>query len=284
MHLVTGPTENIKPLNVGILMFGKNPGNYFRYARIEVVNIPDPTGTNMIEQTFTGPIQFQLQNALNYIKGIYLQEAIIKVPNQAESIRISNYPYEVIEELLANAVYHRSYQVYEPITVRITPNFITITSFPGFDNSISDKDISEYNITSHIYRNRRIGDFLKELHLIEGRNTGYPMIINSLKKNGSPLPIFKMDENRTYLSVTLPIHPYFKKDDNSDTSIIYKEKIKEALNGKVLSLRSLAREMGYKGISKKLSNEVEKMILTKEIIRVIDGSSIKLNLPKYNQM
>ena len=59
------------------------------------------------------------------------------------------------------AVYHRSYQVNEPITVRITPTAITITSFPGFDRGISSENISEYNITSPIYRNRRIGDFFE---------------------------------------------------------------------------------------------------------------------------
>lgn len=93
--------------------------------------------------------------------------------------------------------------------MRITPQNISITSFPGFDRSISDKRISEYDITSPIYRNRRIGDFLKELHLIEGRNTGYPTVLNALRDNGSSYPEFEMDEGRNYLTVKLSIHPYF---------------------------------------------------------------------------
>jgi hypothetical protein len=36
------------------------------------------------------------------------------------------------------------------------------------------------------YRNRRIGDFLKELHLTEGRCTGIPKIQRSMRDNGSP--------------------------------------------------------------------------------------------------
>ena len=63
MQLVSGPTERLKPLNVGILMFSERPEKYFRYARIEVVDIPDPTGTNMTEKVFTGPIQRQLKDA-----------------------------------------------------------------------------------------------------------------------------------------------------------------------------------------------------------------------------
>ncbi|MCI9501303.1 MAG: hypothetical protein HFG76_04780 [Hungatella sp.] len=45
-------------------MFSEQPERYFRYARIEIVDIPDPTGTNMVEKTFTGPIQRQLKDAL----------------------------------------------------------------------------------------------------------------------------------------------------------------------------------------------------------------------------
>ena len=138
-----------------------------------------------------------------------MKEATIKEANKAESIKIYNYPYAAVEELLSNAVYHRSYQVNEPITVKITPTAITITSFPGFDRSITMENISAYIITSPVYRNRRIGDFLKELHLIEGRNTGYPTVLRVLRENGSSLPKFDMDDNRMYLSVTLPIHSYF---------------------------------------------------------------------------
>lgn len=280
MQLVSGPPENLKPLNVGILMFSEQPERYFRYARIEIVDIPDPTGTNMTEKVFTGPIQRQLKDALSYIKNYILKEATIKQSQKAEAVKIANYPYAAVEELLSNAVYHRSYQVNEPITVRITPNSITITSFPGFDNSISDKNISEYNITSPIYRNRRIGDFLKELHLIEGRNTGYPTVLSSLRENGSNLPIFKMDDNRTYLSVTLPIHPYFlpqREVDSKETE--YKARILSTLKGKALSKNELSKEMGYKGISAKLSKTIDSMVQEKELEYIVVRSRTKLHIP-----
>ncbi len=283
MQLISGPTENIKPLNVGILMFSERPEKYFRYARIEVVDIPDPTGTNMVEKVFTGPIQRQLKDALAYIKNYILKEAIIKDAHKAESIKIYNYPYAAVEELLANAVYHRSYQVNEPITVRITPKSITITSFPGFDRSISDNSISKYNITSPVYRNRRIGDFLKELHLIEGRNTGYPTVLNALRDNGSPYPKFDMDDNRTFLTVTLPVHSYFSKEYAVvPKELEYRERIFEALKGKKMSLNELAKEMGYKGITAKLSSTVEKMLEIGALEKVMVGAYVKLHLPGDN--
>ncbi len=62
-------------------------------------------------------------------------------------------------------------------------------------------------VTSRTYRNRRIGDFLKELHLTEGRNTGLRKIRNAMKTNGSPAPLFKTDDYRSYILTFLPIHP-----------------------------------------------------------------------------
>ena len=51
---------------------------------------------------------------------------------------------------------------------------IHIVSYPGPDRSISEKSIEDKNIIARKYRNRRIGEFLKELKLTEGRNTGIP--------------------------------------------------------------------------------------------------------------
>lgn len=275
IQLVAGPPEAVKPLNVGLLMFSERPEKYFRYARIEVVDIPDPTGTNMTEKVFTGPIQRQLSDALAFIKNYTLKEVVIKSADRAEATRISNYPYAAIEEILANAVYHRSYQEKEPITVRITSESIEITSFPGFDRSISDKDIAELRIRARVYQNRRIGDFLKELKLIEDRNTGFPNAIKALKANGSGMPRFEMDEERSFLSVTIPIHPYFLKA-SSDKDTEYREKILVQLRTSPMNRTELAKALGMKGISRKLSAAVEQLIAEGKVVQIVVGGGVKL--------
>lgn len=275
IQLVAGPPEAVKPLNVGLLMFSERPEKYFRYARIEVVDIPDPTGTNMTEKVFTGPIQRQLSDALAFIKNYTLKEVVIKSADRAEATRISNYPYAAIEEILANAVYHRSYQEKEPITVRITSESIEITSFPGFDRSISDKDIAELRIRARVYRNRRIGDFLKELKLIEGRNTGFPNAIKALKANGSGMPRFEMDEERSFLSVTIPIHPYFLKA-SSDKDTEYREKILVQLRTSPMNRTELAKALGMKGILRKLSAAVKQLIAEGKVVQIVVGGGVKL--------
>ena len=158
----------------------------------------------------------------------------------------------------------------EPITVRVTPKSIEITSFPGFDRSISNEAIKNYDIRARIYRNRRIGDFLKELKLIEGRNTGFPNAFKALEENGSAYPRFEMNENRDYLSVVLPIHSYFlPKEAEKGKDVVYREKIIKTLRAKPMSLNELAKALGYKSISKKLSDTINAMLQEGVLERVI---------------
>ena len=74
--------------------------------------------------------------------------------------------------------------------------------------------LKQYRVFNRRYRNRRIGEFLKELHLTEGRNTGFGKILRALEKNGSPKPIFETDEDRTSFATTIFIHPEFLKTVN----------------------------------------------------------------------
>lgn len=252
MRIADGPKEYFKPLNVGLLFFNDNPENFFPYARIELVNIPDLTGQGMEERVFTGPIDQQLKNVLHYIKNNVIAEKIFKVDGQAEAIRVKNYSYEALEEFISNAVYHKSYQIYEPITIRIEKEQIEITSIPGPDRSISDNDILNYQMRTRRYRNRRIGDFLKELHLVEGRNTGIPTALRSIKDNGSPLPKLLTDEERTFFSVIIPIHDSFCENDTADkkkrrTKSEIKKMILNELKNHDLSATSIYKKLGYIG-------------------------------------
>ena len=52
-----------------------------------------------------------------------------------------------------------------------------------------------------------LGDFLKELHLTEGRCTGVPKIHKAMEANGSPPAIFETDDECHYFLTILPIHP-----------------------------------------------------------------------------
>ena len=118
--------------------------------------------------------------------------------------------YLVIKEAVVNAFYHRDYMSFEPVTIEIEPDCINIMNFPGIDRSISEKTIAEgKRFVSRYYRNRRLGEFLKELDLSEGHSSGIPTIQEELEKNGSPRAEFFTDEDRRAMRIRIPIHPAF---------------------------------------------------------------------------
>lgn len=222
MQIARGPEEHLMPINVGLMMFSSHPEVYFPYTQIDVVEFRDAEGDSFSEKIFKGPIHEQLSKALRYIQSMYIREEVRKVPNQAEALRFYNYPFLAIEESLANAIYHRDYQKREPIEVRIHPDRIEIQSFPGPLPPITIEELNEgKQIKVREYRNRRIGDFLKELHLTEGRCTGIPKIQRSMKNNGSPEARFETDEERTYFLTTLPIHPLLNPYNEENESLTF---------------------------------------------------------------
>jgi ATP-dependent DNA helicase RecG len=207
MNIVGGPRERAFPKNVGLLFFNDDPRRFFPVTQIDVVWFPDGAGGDRFEEKiFAGPLARMTREALDYIRRNYLTETVVKHADRAEAERFWNVPYPAIEEAVINAVYHRSYEIREPVEVRISPEDLVVLSFPGPDRSVNMDDLRAGRAVSRRYRNRRIGEFLKELDLTEGRSTGIPKILRAMRNNGSPLPEFETDDNRTFYLVRLPTH------------------------------------------------------------------------------
>ena len=202
------------------MFFNSEPEKFFPCAQIDVVQFPEGDGgDNIIEQTFTCPLHEQLRAALRYIRNTVITERVVKHPDRAEADRFFNYPYAAIEEALSNAVYHKAYDEREPIEVRVEKDMIEIISHPGPDRSVTLEGLRTFKVRSRRYRNRRIGEFLKELHLTEGRNTGFRKILDALAKNGSPQPEFETDEAHDYFITRLFIRKGFYDFEGQEDTV-----------------------------------------------------------------
>ncbi|MBI4652114.1 putative DNA binding domain-containing protein [Candidatus Desantisbacteria bacterium] len=226
MNIAQGSAEYFKPKNIGLLLFNDNPEKFFPRARIDIVEFEDEAGDVFAEKIFTGPVHQQVRSALGYLKNTVIREFVRKIPGRAEADRFYNYPYEALEEALVNAVYHKSYEEREPVEVRIYPDHILILSYPGPLPPLGKDNINKPIVTSHRYRNSRLGDFLKELHLTEGRCTGFPKIRKALKRNGSPSPVFETDDDREYFMATFKIHSQADKKHEQDVSSLSQDRPK----------------------------------------------------------
>jgi ATP-dependent DNA helicase RecG len=201
------------PRNVGLLFFSQNPEQWFPGARIEVVQFAADAAGNVIEEKIFAqrPIHEQLRECLAYLENISVRQ-IQKISNRSQAVHWVSYPSLALREALVNAVYHRSYDgMPEPTKVYLYPDRMEIISYPGPVPGIELRHFEDpTSIPPVPARNRRIGEFLKELKLAEARGTGIPKVRRAMLQNGSPLPRFDFDEARSYFRVTLPAHPEYQ--------------------------------------------------------------------------
>lgn len=210
MELMTGPIENRLIKNVAAMMFCENPEKFFPYTQVEIVRFPEGkmrNPQNFSEKTFKGSVPQIIKQTMDYFRTYLLLETVQKVSGRAEANRFWNYPYDALEEAVVNSMYHRDYQQHEPVEITIEPEGVSILNCPGPDRSIPMSAIEKGdNLKSRRYRNRRLGDFLKELDLTEGRSTGIPTIQEKLAANGSLRATFETTEDRLTFLIHIPVH------------------------------------------------------------------------------
>lgn len=209
MDLLVGPVENRRIKNVAAMMFSEHPERFFPVTQVDIVHFPEGSIENpdvMFEiPKITGPVPKIIKETLSYLRTNVIKQRISKPLDDEKSIKVFNYPYQAFEEAVVNALYHRDYMEREPVEITIEPTHIDILSYAGPDRSISAEAIkAARKLKARRYRNRRLGDFLKELGLTEGRATGIPTIQKHLKLNGNNPAIIETDDDRTYFLMTIP--------------------------------------------------------------------------------
>lgn len=212
MRLTTKVNDHEVPRNVGLLFFSKEPTEWFRGAKIEVVQFAaDRGGDVQEERVFTGGLLDQYRGCMTYL-GNLLVNHLQKQEHRSQIRSWVSYPPAAIQEALVNALYHRSYDVPypDPTKVYVFPDRMEIVSYPGPVPGVERKHLLRDAIIGGVpARNRRIGEFFKELQEAEERLSGLPKMYRAMEANGSPPPEFNFDDARTFFQVTLRAHPEY---------------------------------------------------------------------------
>lgn len=212
MRLTTKVNDHDVPRNVGLLLFSADPTEWSRGAWIEVVQFAaDRGGDVQEERVFKGGLLDQFHDCMTYLENLSVNH--LQKQNHRSRVRgWVNFPVPAIREALVNALYHRSYDVPhpDPTKVYLFPDRVEIISYPGPVPGVRSEHLTPGStFRGAPARNRRIGEFFKELQLAEMRLTGLPKMYRAMEANGSPPPRFRFDESRTYFQVTLPAHPEY---------------------------------------------------------------------------
>ena len=273
MDLLETTPEGFKVKNVAAMMFCEHPEKFFKMTQVEIVIFPngrlqDPD--NMIEiAPIKGCVPKMIRDTMNYLKTNVIQKKIHKPEDRERSIVTYNYPYQALEEAVVNSLYHRSYIEREPVEITIEPDKISILNFGGPNHTISMQAIREARmLRSRRYTNRRLGEFLKELDLTEGRATGIPTIQQKLQENGSQRASIETDEERTFFLIDIPCNSECfgvpdmkkckqecKKERKKELSDIQTLILKILSGDNKTTIPDLARKTGLS--ARKISNELK---------------------------
>ena len=217
MELLEPTPEGYSIKNVAAMMFAERPDRFFKQAQVDIVLFPEGrerNPNNLIEvEPIRGSVPTMIKETLSYLRTNVIKKKIVKPKDDEHSDKFYNYPYQALEEAVVNSLYHRDWTIREPVEITIEPERISILNFSGPNHTIPMEAVREgMSLRSRRYRNRRLGEFLKELDLTEGRGTGIPTIQDELKANGSPKATIETDEERTYFLIDIPCHPEFLEE------------------------------------------------------------------------
>lgn len=280
MGIVGGTREAPMPINVGLLFFHPEPWRFFPATQIDVVWFPEGRGGDRFtEKEFRGPLQKMIRDALAYIKATFLSTMVVKHATRAPADRVANYPFDAIEEALVNAVYHRGYDVREPIEVSITRDDLSVVSYPGPDRSVKQDELASGRAISRRYRNRRIGELLKELDLTEGRGTGVPRILRAMRENGSPSPEFRFDDDHSYFATVLPVHPEARAAASDLRGDLHGADTTQVAEQVVAVIRSIDEEVSRQELQAALGLANREHFRTAYLLPALEAGLVEMTLP-----
>ena len=182
--MIVSPNDKT-PTVTGLLAIGKSPqdfleGAYIQFLRINGTELADPV---IDQERFGGSIADMLRRAEEKISA-HNRIALDAVSAATHSIDI-NYPKASIQQILYNAVLHRTYEhTNAPIRIYWFNDRIEIHSPGGPYGNVTTENFGQPGITD--YRNPNIADVLETYGYIQGFGRGIAIARRELEKNGNP--------------------------------------------------------------------------------------------------
>lgn len=193
------PEPNSYPTCLGILVSGKEPrqfipGFYIQFVRFDGTELTDPIRDQK-------DISGSLIDLLRYVDEV-LQANISTASDitaQPVEIKQPDYPIVALQQLVRNAVMHRSYEeTNAPVRVYWFNDRIEIQSPGGLFGQVNRQNFGQ-GVTD--YRNPHLAEAMKNLGYVQRFGIGIPTAKKELKKNGNPLAEFSIEDS--YISVII---------------------------------------------------------------------------------
>ncbi len=181
LHLI----ENKKLNRAAVLLFGKEPQNFYRQAVVKIGKFLTDTEIQFTD-IIKGNLFEQLKNTLEILRSKYLISEI-----KYEGIHrrdILEYPYEALREAIINALIHRNYSSTSNIQIRVYSDKLIIMNEGKLPPEVPIEKLKTNHLSKP--RNRLLAEIFYFAGFIEGWGRGTIKILDNCLQQGLPEPDF----------------------------------------------------------------------------------------------
>ena len=188
------------PTVAGVLALGKHPQDHLPGAYVQFLRIAGTEwgGDVLDEARCEGPIK-DLIRRLDDKLVAHNRTAVDFLSTPVER-RDSTYPISALQQLVRNAVMHRTYEgTNAPVQVYWFDDRIEIGSPGGPYGAVDVGNFGQPGVVD--YRNPILAEAMRVLGLVQRYGFGIPAARQALRKNGQALPEFHVEANRVRSTV-----------------------------------------------------------------------------------
>ncbi len=260
-----------KPTRAAILLFGKDPQDFYPQARLKIGRFRDET-LIVDDRRIDGTLFDQVEGAMSYFRE-KLDTRFERTGRPQRDV-IWEYPLKALREAVTNAICHRDYSGTRDSEVRLYDHEVMIWNDGDLPPELSVQALRKKHPS--VPRNKQIAEIFYYAGMIEQWGSGTGMMRDECRAAGMPAPIF---EQKHGLRVTFKkAVPKTLPGPSHDTS--HEPPMTETTVDRVLSFckapRSrveIAKELG-------LSSEYVRKWILPELVR---SGKLRLTLPEKPQ-
>ncbi|HET7460973.1 MAG TPA: ATP-binding protein [Longimicrobium sp.] len=173
------------PTVLGVLVLGRAPrdfvpGAYLQFLRIAGRELGDPI---VDELAVDGPVSELLRGIDHKLQAH--NRTSVQITGGLREERRSDYPLSALQQLVRNAVMHRTYEAtHAPVRVYWYDDRIEITSPGGPFGTVSAENFGEPGVAD--YRNPNLAEAMRVLGFVQRFGFGFPIARRALAENGNP--------------------------------------------------------------------------------------------------
>ncbi|MGH8901980.1 MAG: ATP-binding protein [Egibacteraceae bacterium] len=181
------------PTVTGILTLGQEPtrfvpGAYVQFLRLDGTDLKDPVRD---QKVISGPL-LQVLRELEELIRVNVSIAANLAAGPVE-VRTPDYPVRALEQLVRNAVMHRSYEsTNAPVRVTWFGDRVEIQNPGGPFGQVDVENFGQPGVTD--YRNPTLAEVMKTLGYVQRFGVGIPLARRGLERNGNPPLEFEVND------------------------------------------------------------------------------------------